>query len=228
MGSYDSMLEWLIQYRKRLGMTQEQLGENIGMSQERYSYLENGVTKISAQNLKAFIELGWNVDYLITGVDYKNNILELQNVFCEFAGEHESDLVIKFLAEVILLRAKKYEYAEDKKDDIANIDLLDYLVQFWNDFSMILFVRKKLELSQISMAEKLGVGIKKYRELERENKYADAEILLHLYHMTGYQPTLFLNISDRKMSIMSLVWNQFHSEEKENMIELIKRLKVVL
>lgn len=78
------------------------------------------------------------------------------------------------------------------------------------------------------MAEKIGVGIKKYREIERENRYPDAEMLLSFYNMSGYQPMLFLNFYDRRLMSIKQVWNLLTKEEKVLMTEFIENIKSVL
>ena len=52
--------------RKQLGLTQEQVAEKLGISQNNYSYLENGKVKIDSDYLLAFAEIfGCSVDYLL-------------------------------------------------------------------------------------------------------------------------------------------------------------------
>lgn len=67
MGSYDEMLVRLEKYRKSIPMKQKQMGQAIGVSQEQYSYLENGNTKLTDKNLKALADTGADIDYIITG-----------------------------------------------------------------------------------------------------------------------------------------------------------------
>ena len=83
---------------------------------------------------------------------------------------------------------------------------------------MMRFVRSELKLNQIDMAERLGLGIKKYRTLERENIYPDTEMLLYLYNISHYQPALFMNMSGRKLQIIKSV-GKFHSEPNTKPLE---------
>ena len=100
-----------------------------------------------------------------------------------------------------------------------NMLMLDALSKSWDNFSMTCFVRKKLLLSQIDMAERLGLGIKKYRAIEREIIYPDAETLFSLYDMSHYRPILFMNMKDRKMQILKSIWGIFNSAEKEKLLK---------
>lgn len=228
MNSYQDVLKRLVAYRKRLGMTQKEIAVEIEVSQEQYSYLENGIIKITDKNLQGFLKNGWDIDYIITGTESWNQKTELDDIFTRFEREEEKNLAMKLLAEVMLM---KEERRSSEKENIpaANMkELLEAVVQSWNQFSMCLFVREQLQLSQIAMAERIGVGIKKYREIERQTRYPDAEILLSFYNMSGYQPILFLDVQDRRMLIIKLFWHLLGADERQIMTEFIKYVKTVI
>lgn len=228
MGNYDSMLSRLIQYRKQIGMTQAQMGERMGLSQERYSYLENGTTKIGEDSLRKFSKMGCDIDYLVTGTSIENDVTELESMLCEMVDSRERGFTIRILAEIMVNRIVKYDIFNEDKLNSKEVKLLQYLLNSWDGFSMILYIRENAELSQIAMADKLGVGIKKYRKLEREMQYADAELLLRLYHLTGYQPTLFLDICDRRLIIINNVWKKLDDKEKRKLTDFINVLRMIL
>ncbi|MGN0407893.1 MAG: helix-turn-helix domain-containing protein [Bacteroides sp.] len=224
MGNYDDMLKRLVTYRKSLGLLQKQIGGLIGLSQEQYSYLESGTTKITDKNLKAFSDVGMNIDYLLTGKNYDYSAEELDEVLGEFNGT-DRNFAMKMLAEVIVERFDRIDITERENVAEKNIRLLTAISQSWNDFSMINFVREEQNCSQIEMAQRLGIGIKKYRDIERENRYPDAEILVNLYSMSGYQPTLFMNVQDRRLMAIKMIWVALKSDEKKNIINFIKAIK---
>lgn len=228
MGNYQDVLKRMNAYRKKIGATQKQIGEKLGLSQEQYSYLENGITKITDKNLKELLRTGWNIDYIITGTEYINDRTELDDVFAGFHDEKMKEFVMKLLAEVLLEKGRSHCSAEHGEEEKRSLELLGAVVKSWDDFSMSLFVREHLQLSQILMAERIGVGIKKYREIERENRYPDAEMLLSLYNMSGYQPILFLNFYDRRLMSIKQVWKLLSQGEKEVMLEFIQWIKNVL
>ncbi len=223
MGDYKDVLNRLIAYRKKTGATQEQMGQKLGLSQEQYSYLENGKTKITDSNLKDFLRTGWDIDYLITGVEIENDWTDLENIFSQFQDGEERSFAMKITAELLLEKGK-----QTGKSAKASLDLLEAVLKMWERFSMSRFVREELLLSQTDMAEKLGVGIKKYREMERELRFPDAELLLSLYAMSGYQPLLFIDFYDRRLMSMNMVWNLLTKEEKSHVLNFIRSIKSVL
>ncbi len=226
MSNYQDVLRRLAAYRKRIGMTQIQLAEKMDISQEQYSYLENGVTKLTGRNLNILLQSGWNIDYIITGDEFDSGKTELEEAFDSFGEGKEKEFIMKLCAEIMIERAGKY-YTPKKKVQ-ENLILLEAMLKSWRRFSMIYFVRQRMDLTQIAMAEKLGVGIKKYRELEREVRYPDAEMLLGFYDMSGYRPMLFLNFYDRRLLLIKQIWSMLTSKEKKIMLEFVRYMRTML
>lgn len=228
MGDYKDVLKRLAAYRKKLGATQKQIGQELGLSQEQYSYLENGKIKITESNLRSLLNSGWNIDYLITGIEFDSNSTELEDIFSQFEDSRTKEFVMKLLAEILLEKAGSNKALEKHKETGAAVDLLEAVLKSWDDFSMTLFVREQLHLTQLVMAEKIGVGIKKYRDIEREKRFPDAEMLLSFYSMSGYRPLLFLDYYDRRLMSMNMVWAMLTKKEKRVVIDFVRALKHIL
>ena len=199
MSDYDEMLKRLQAYRKSLGLKQRQICKTVGVTQEQYSYLENGLVKLTDDNLKALYGIGLDLDYLITGKEYDYTAEDLDILLSEFEESHK-DFVMKMIAEVIVEKWSRGSLRQDMPEEaLKNVHLLSAALQSWDRFSMVEFVREDSNFSQFDMMQKLGIGIKKYRALEKEERYPDAELLLNLYSMSGYPPAMFMNISDRRL-----------------------------
>ena len=84
MNRYDDVLLRMKEYKKKAGFTQEKMGSILGVKQEQYCYIQKGIFKLSDRHLMALHNLGWSVDYLITGQDFAN---DFQNVDVEDFGE---------------------------------------------------------------------------------------------------------------------------------------------
>lgn len=229
MSDYKKVFRRLAAYRKGKGITQEKIAEKIHISQEQYSYLENGITKMTDKDLKGFLELGWNIDYIITGEEpVYGKEDRIEEVFAKFRDEEEKEFAMKLCAEVMIEKAVKERLGEKYLKLKEELELLKDMEASWREFSMCRHVRKRLQISQIVMAQRLGLGIKKYREIEREIKYPDAEMLLTLYDMSGYPPMLFLNFYDRRMLLLRQVWDAFGEKEKEEILDFVHEVKRLL
>lgn len=207
MSGYKNVLARLVQFRQSLNMTQSQIAEKLNISQEQYSYLENGKIKISAGILMKLKELGLDINYLITEThsEYKNTH-ELTAIFEGIDNgieNKEMNRMLSYLLQFITInKAASHNETENK-----NLKLLNFLIKHWDDFTMMQFVRELLGLSQEKMADDLGVAVKKYRKLEKEIIYPDAELIYRLYQMAGYPPELFLYQNGRELYIMELIWD---------------------
>ena len=213
MGKYEYVLERLAGFRKSLNLTQVQMAEKLNIGQEQYSYLENGRVKITAEMLQVFSELGLDVNYLITGksdhMDKSRIVSMVESVQNEEYKKKMKRLMI-YLLNIALIKDEPDK--TDKEGEEKN--LLVHLEKCGDGFSMLLYVRKKFHLSQVAMADELGLGIKKYRKLEKELIYPDAELLFTLWQMSECPPVLFLNICDRELYIIDLFWNMLSKKQK--------------
>lgn len=212
MGKYEYVLERLVQFRKSLNLTQVQMAEKLNIGQEQYSYLENGKVKITAELLQALNGLGLDINYLITG-EYndicKNMVFDMfESVTNEEYRKKMKRLMI-YLLNIVFIKDTTDETAVGEEQS-----LLMSLEKYGEEFSMLLYVREKLNLSQIAMADELGLGIKKYRKLEKELIYPDAELLFVLWQKSNCPPVLFLDLCDRELYIIDLFWNELSKEQR--------------
>ena len=76
MGSaYEGVLQRLQMYRQKRKLNQKSMSQMMGVTQSHYSKLEQGKTIISAEELKNFDSHGCNMDYLLTGEECEETIL---------------------------------------------------------------------------------------------------------------------------------------------------------
>lgn len=180
--------------------------------------------KLTDDNLKALYGIGLDLDYLITGKEYDYTAEDLDILLSEFEESHK-DFVMKMIAEVIVEKWSRGSLRQDMPEEaLKNVHLLSAALQSWDRFSMVEFVREDSNFSQFDMMQKLGIGIKKYRALEKEERYPDAELLLNLYSMSGYPPAMFMNISDRRLLAIKTIWIMLKSKEKKDIIKVVKQL----
>ena len=85
-------------------------------------------------------------------------------------------------------------------------------------------IRKIAGEAQIAMAERLGVNIKKYRALEKEQVFPDAELLLGIYEITGCRPSLFLMDDHIEDVIIDDLWSRVDSERRKEILAIISQV----
>lgn len=225
MTNYEAMLNRLKLYRKQNGLLQRQMAEKLHSTQECYSYLENGETKISYENVMQLNDMGLSVNYLISGNENVIEAKDLDNVLKGIRDIETREFILKVILELIVRFLGKKEYASDNKTEI---DLLKKTLKYWDDFSMIQIVREQLNVSQSVMADKLHVSVKKYRELEKQKRFPDAELIMILYDLSGYEPDLFVDSSDRKYMIARKTWKLLNPNDAGKLIKIAKELCNIL
>lgn len=228
MGNYDEVLVRLEEFRKKANYTQEQMGEILGIKQEQYSYIQKGYSKLSDKHLNVLYKLGWNIDYLITGRVFYQDTQMVEKLFKTFEKEERATAMKYYPSELLMQRVFHYNDIEVDSEKRRYLDMFSEMLKNWDDFSMLRFVRGQMKMNQSDMAERVGVGIKKYRALERESRYPDAEMLANLFVATGYEPSLFLNLSDRRLLALSHVYELLKPEDKKCAVRLMYYVKVLM
>ncbi len=228
MSNYDKMCKRLIAYRNSLGLYQKDLGQLLGVTQEQYSYIENGVTKITDVHLRVFAQIGMDIDYLVVGETIKTEAKELDFISELFYDEENRNFALKLIAELTLKILSKADTHTFTKMDLNMLKLLEGYLEEWNDFSMISYVRLAMNSSQIDMAQLLGIGIKKYRAFEKEERFPDADLLIELYNMSGYPPSLFLDLYDRKLLVLKCVWKLLDADSRKRIFDLVDKISIIL
>ena len=228
MNNYDEMLKRLRAYRQGLGLKQRQICEAIGMTQEQYSYIENGFIRITDSHLRVFHSMGLDLNYLITSKKYNYAAEDFDILLNEFK-EPQRNFVMKIIAELLVEKWERKDFPQDMtKNVIKRIQLLSAVLDLWNSFSMLELVRNEQGISQVEMMQKLGVGIKKYRLLEREEEFPDADILLSLYDISGYPPIMFMDIYDKRLLAVKAVWVIAKTKYRSDIAGFVKPLKDIL
>ena len=228
MNNYDEMLKRLRAYRRSLGLKQRQMCKAIGVTQEQYSYIENGFIRITDSHLRVFHSMGLDLNYLITGKKYNYAAEDFDILLNEFK-EPQRNFVMKIIAELLVEKWERKDFPQDMtKNVIKRIQLLSAVLDLWNSFSMLELVRNEQGISQVEMMQKLGVGIKKYRLLEREEEFPDADILLSLYDISGYPPIMFMDIYDKRLLAVKAVWVMAKAKYRSDIARFVMPLKDIL
>ena len=162
---YDNFLHLLNQYRLRLNMTQEETGSELGVTQSQFSKMELGKIIIPYKVLVLLMKMGWDVDYFITGKETCQSISEL-NLFIDGVEErYRKELlsaVVWFLEQGI--NKCVLDISFETKCEIGILKKRPSEEKFE---SVLYEARKIAGIAQIPISVKLGVNIKKYRNIDK-------------------------------------------------------------
>ncbi|MCA5961323.1 helix-turn-helix transcriptional regulator [Blautia sp. RD014234] len=79
------------------------------------------------------------------------------------------------------------------------------------------------EMTQGEMAEALDVSVKRYREIEKGNTRASAEVVAALYENLGYLPSIILEEDVVNLSSLNLIWEEFEEELQKELEAFIRK-----
>ena len=99
----------------------------------------------------------------------------------------------------------KYVTAPDKTDD-----------------NTLFLLRRMLNYSQQTMAEKLGVDIKKVRTMENGESLPDSEILWKLYHFFRIPPAVFTGNQRGMLNAFNCLLDILTKEDREHALEVLQ------
>lgn len=218
---YDDFLRRMNQYRLKLKLTQSETSDLLGTTQSQFSKMELGKTIIPYEILERMLEIGWDIDYLIVEKekpDWKSDITDFLDIEPASLWEKAGEVLLWAMGEML-------NQCDALKDEDINCEFeLLKLVKFQETSdSLLLELRNIVGISQIAMAERLGVNIKKYRELEKGKKNLDAELLAVIYEITSCRPRLFFYHGSLKMYLLNDLWNRLNEEKQRKIVLLLKQ-----
>lgn len=220
--SYEEFLHRLSQYRLYLNMTQEEIGSVLGITQSQFSKMELGKTIVPYRSLKCLMKEGWDIDFLMTGKEFGRNESELTSLIKNAEEEHRPELLyaVAWLLEQGIFRNNADICFETK----CELEILKIRANGNHTESVLYEIRKIAGISQIPMAEKLGVNIKKYRMLEKNKADPDAELLLRIYEVTGCKPSLLIDLGNVDNVIIDDLWQQIEYTAQKKILMLSEQI----
>ncbi len=185
--SYNEVLQRLIEERERLGLSQKEMAQIVHITQSNYSKVENGLHRLSYEELKYLSKAKIDVYYIFTGYRSVGKYVERLQQYtyvelCCFLGIIYSLVVL-------------YDYRANTNHWKNMTNCLKYIpltLENKKSFNIFVVIRNATDIRQKPMAEKLGVDIKKLRELEKDRCLPDSEIIWKLYNLFGISPAVIL------------------------------------
>lgn len=223
---YEAFLQRLIRYRIQLNLTQENASRKLGITQSQLSKQELGRTIIPYKILAKYRNMGWDLDYLFTGEKtvWKGQALSER---LHTADEKDRRLILKFAVWLLEAGLEKSDI-EISVEAKCEINLLKLKAECETNQSILYEIRKITGMPQLVMAEKLGVNIKKYRALEREEAKPDAELLIEIFELTRCKPSLFLASSDSTSMMIDDLWGLLSAVQQRKILTIMDKAEEFL
>jgi len=194
---YGLIVRRLEAYRKKNHMSQTALAKELNITQSQYSKIELGKVKMSYKILLGLYEHGWDIDMIITG---ESSVPVLPNLTKSF---QENDMTQYVSGMKLCEWAMEHWRQNEREEEVIGNRLLRIFLSSQEDMTPFKILRTASGISQIKMAELVGVNIKKYCALEKRESEPDAELLANIYETTGCKPSFFFDERNFYLSVVS-------------------------
>lgn len=203
-------------------MSQESMGSVMGITQSHYSKVENGKKIISGEELHNLDMNGIDVDYLVSGIKSPRTVLD---DLMEACGREKKAELLQLIVWTIQQGMENAQIGGSAAVRCTReIELLRYQVfPHTSEHTVWYRIRMANEMTQGEMAEALDVSVKRYREIEKGNTRASAEVVAALYENLGYLPSIILEEDVVNLSSLNLIWEEFEEELQKELEAFIRK-----
>lgn len=219
---YNDVLKRLREERCRFNFSQSELAEMLCMSQGNYSKIELGNRRLSYQELQYLCRTDLDVHYIFTG----------ENCRREQTGDLKGNsyLELSFLVCMLhlILNLYKGKKTEMKWDLTLHTDTpVSLIVENYYSNNVFRTLRNAWNYSQYKMAQKLGIDVKKLRNLETGKILPDSELLYRLYMQFRVPPSAVLKDKRTIMNEISVLLDKFSDEFRDTVVRIFFELQAL-
>ena len=221
---YEEVLRRLREERVRLGYTQREMSSRIRMGQSGYNKAETGLRRFSYYEIKCLCESELDVFYIFTGYRCSAEIRDslMQFEFSQLTG------LLGLLASAAVLGGGRKEVRRGRRLLLYAGLLAAAGEESRSDANMFLCLRRMSGFSQREMAERLGVDVKKLRELENGRCLPDSELLVRLYDEFEVSPAIVLKDKRYLAGEVSRFLEKCESEAADRAIRLLEKYSALM
>lgn len=214
--SYNDVLKRLFEERNRMAWTQKEMSQHIHMNQSNYSKVELGLRRLSYYEIKQLYEAGVDVYYIYTGERNSGKYAD----FLVQSSYTELLCFLNIFYSIAIMRYQK-EPSEKWEGILARLQCVSLKVKDQQSQNIFLLLRSSMGWQQKKMADKLGVDIKKMRDLENGRKLPDSEILSRLYEIFHVSPAIVLEDRKGLESEITVFLEKISKKEEQEIIEIL-------
>lgn len=220
---YNEVLVRLKEQRCELSLSQNEMARFVHMTQSNYSKVELALRCLSFGELKYLCESPIDIYYIFTGIRSDN----INKDFLIDLSYWDLISYIGIIYEIVDFYEKNDMMGKWGKIS-KRMSYVPLIRESQNSKNIFLALRRFMNLQQKKMAEKLGLDIKKFRDLEKGRNLPDSELVWRLYDSCYVSPAIVLE--DRKCLVneIATILDMIEMEYREKIIEIfaiIHRLK---
>ena len=232
--SYRAFCERLKISRKLLDYDQVRMASELDMTRDEYVNKETGRTMVTGTDLKKINDMGMDIDKLLVNVDRNVNCQILKGKVATFNNTSEIEYVKGVVTEYMLYLCEQHldDFTENVLKNIRILKAFDN-VSSKPAGSMLKCVRDINGITdQLMISEELGISRYKYSKIENNKEYPDAMVLIRLYELYGYLPTMYLDLYtmyldlyDVRIEMLDNIYDSMEIREQDLIIKFVDNLR---
>ena len=202
--AYADVVARLAEYRKKMRLSQHQMGIFLNVTQAHYSKLESGMKIISKSSL---LQIG------------------IFDTYFDHFPDNDGTSKQAFFEAVLWIVDQGIRIVSNLGPETDGLDKIFKIVRCLlhkdRNYSLWAMIREIENLTQVQMADILDVNIKRYRRLEKGEADEDAGILTSLYINLGYSPMLLLKRDMYCTSRLNAIWETFDQKLQNRLLQYV-------
>ena len=196
---YRETLQRIILYRKSCHVSQKRMGDFLGITQSQYSKMELGRLDIPFWVVKVWAHIGWDIDYFVTGRIRQDTDTGFRGLFGSHTYGDEPEVLRIILLAVYAAEETEHMFCNERR-------ALEQLMKEPGKDVLFCSARQLNGMSQEVMSQCLGIGLRKYRRMERGLERPDFRTLVLLYKVSSYIPWLFIDYEEGRCRMAQYIW----------------------
>ncbi len=186
---YAAVLERLKEERIKHGLSQAELGSLLRITLGHYSKGEHAVKRFTYYEVKSLAETELDLYYIYTGIRMSGKY----NSLFERCSYRELICYLNMTASLFtcMYEEDRLQLAHELYRQLNCVKFITGAEDGQNG-TVFTVIRRLEKMTQCTIAEQLGMDVKKYRELERGSVLPDSELIWKLYALYQVPPALVL------------------------------------
>lgn len=217
--TYNEVLERLMEERKRLELSQKEMARIVYITQSNYSKVEKGLHRLSYEELKYLSAAKVDIYYIFTGHRCAGKYVE----YFQKYTYSELGCYLGIIYLLIALNGYRFD-SEEWKNIEKRVKYVSLILDCQKSFNIFLVIRHMTGSRQKPMADKLGVDIKKLRELEKDRCLPDSELIWKLYSLFHISPAIVLKDKNSMVNEIDSLLEAIEEENGAEVIDIIKQI----
>lgn len=162
---------------------------------------------------------------MLVDVDEKPCRYVISSEIETFGEESKKEYVRGVVSEHILYMCEK-KIADFSDDTVKYIRLLKSIDKDSTKDSMLKCIRDVNGITdQQAISDNLGISRFKYSKIENNKELPDAMVLIRLYDLYGYVPSMYLNLYDVRSRLLDYIFDSMSQKDQEIIMNFINNLK---